>query len=167
MKEYTQEELGELISCPKIITEAERKDLTLDRGHWRKRLILLSEDGKYKFSVFLRKADDFADDFSVGLIFHPKDEKESLVLFRCNGPHEKTEDPALLKKDHFGYHIHKGKAEWINDGDREPKSSGLTKEYASFEESVYYFVQFTGIKNAKDYLKIEKPMPLFDNPGRE
>jgi hypothetical protein len=33
-RRYTQQEIDDLIACPKVVSEAPRRDMKLDRGHF-------------------------------------------------------------------------------------------------------------------------------------
>ena len=46
---------------------------------------LQSKDGEHDFSVFMRVNQRFPEIFSVGLIYHPKDDPKKICLLRCNG----------------------------------------------------------------------------------
>ena len=67
MKTYTQTEIDELIHCPKVIMDPPRKEMRLDRGSRRNDMGLASENGKRRFSVFMRVNEAFRENFSIGL----------------------------------------------------------------------------------------------------
>ena len=60
MKNYSQQELEEVIICPKSIIEPPLKDMRLERGHFRKDFKLESISDKIKFSAFMRKNEYFS-----------------------------------------------------------------------------------------------------------
>ncbi|OIO97704.1 MAG: hypothetical protein AUJ92_03055 [Armatimonadetes bacterium CG2_30_59_28] len=66
---YTEEDLEQLISCPKRISQAPRREMRTD--------------GKHGFRAFMRHSLEFAEDFSLGLVYVPKDEPGSFCLMRC------------------------------------------------------------------------------------
>jgi hypothetical protein len=70
-----------------VVSEAPKRDLKLDRGHFRSDLRVKSTDAKLEFRVFMRRSEDLPENFSIGLVFLAKDGSGELVLLRCNGPH--------------------------------------------------------------------------------
>ena len=36
-----------------------------------------------EFQVFMRRSDEFPENFSIGLIYQPNDERGEIVLMRC------------------------------------------------------------------------------------
>ena len=87
MKQYTQNELDDLISCEKEIYDPPKQDMREERGSRRNNMGLRSLDGSREFSVFMRINEDFPENFSIGLEYHPQEERGSICLLRCNGPH--------------------------------------------------------------------------------
>lgn len=84
-RRYTQQEIDDLIACPKVVSEAPKRDMKLDRGHLRNDMRLKSTDSKLEFRVFRRRSEDLPENFSVGLAFLAEDGSGELVLLRCNG----------------------------------------------------------------------------------
>lgn len=68
-RRYAQHEIDELIACPKMVSEAPKRDMKLDRGHFRNDMRLKSTNGKLEFRVFMRRSEDLPENFSVGLAF--------------------------------------------------------------------------------------------------
>lgn len=60
---FSNEEIEELIASPKRIIEPPKKEIQLQKGHWRNDMKLHSDDGEYDFSVFMRKNEDFEENF--------------------------------------------------------------------------------------------------------
>jgi len=152
MKKYSQEEIEELIACPKRTSEPPRKEMKAERGSLRNDMELESMDGKMGFSVFMRINEQFPENFSIGLNFIPKDEPGSFCLLRYNGPH--GEHVNMLFEDdhpHFGYHIHKAKAELIDEGMLPEKYAEITETYASYKEALYQFLKTTNIQDVDQY----------------
>lgn len=98
-RRYTQDEIDDLIALPKIVTDPPRRDIRLDRGHQRNDFRLTDGDGKLHFRAFLRRNEDFPENFSIGLVFLPGDVSGELPLLRCNGPHGTTNES--LDPDHL------------------------------------------------------------------
>ena len=64
----TQKEIDDLIACPKVISDAPKRDMKRDRGHLRNDMRLKSADDKFEFSVFMRRNEDLPENFSIGLV---------------------------------------------------------------------------------------------------
>ena len=78
--QLSDQEIEKLINCPKRIIESPKKELQLVNGHWRNDMELQSDDGEYNFSVFMRKNEDFEENFSIGLIYNPRDVRGDIPL---------------------------------------------------------------------------------------
>jgi len=161
VKEYTQEELNSLISCPKIIIEPPKKEMKLERGHLRNQIKLRSKEGEYDFDVFMRILEAFQENFSVGLVYKPKDEPGSFVLFRCNGPHGPFTEISGELTSHFKFHIHRAKKENIEQGLLPEKGGDHTETYASYLQALSYFLKAVNVINADEYFPdIQLPLGL-------
>ena len=75
MDQFTKQEIEDLIHCQKKIIDPPKKEMSLADGHWRNGMNLQSEDGEHDFIVFMRKNEDFEENFAIGLIYLPKDVK--------------------------------------------------------------------------------------------
>ena len=53
-RRYTQQEIDDLIGCPKVVSEPPKREMKLDRGHFRNDMRLKSTDDKLEFRVFMR-----------------------------------------------------------------------------------------------------------------
>jgi hypothetical protein len=51
----TQDEIDSLIGCPKLVFDPPKRDLTLDRGHFRNDMRLKSTNGNLEFRAFMRE----------------------------------------------------------------------------------------------------------------
>jgi len=87
MKVFTDEEIQKLIEMPKRITVRPQRQMQLTYKHYRNNMKLESTDGQFNFSVFMRRSEDFHENFSIGLVYHQKDDPREIHLLRCNGPH--------------------------------------------------------------------------------
>lgn len=76
---YTQEEIDSLIACTKVVSEPPKREMKLDRGHFRNDMRLKSTDGNLEFRVFMRRNEDLPENFSIGLAFVPKDGTGEIV----------------------------------------------------------------------------------------
>jgi hypothetical protein len=84
---YTDEQLKELIDCHKKIVDPP-KYVKLERATFTKKVFGLSSfDDVHDFSGFITQSTKFQENFSIGLIYKPKLERNSIVLLRCNGIH--------------------------------------------------------------------------------
>ena len=121
---YSDELILELLTCEKEIVDAP-KNLREDRGNLKMNFTLRSTDGSYSFYGFIRKNVQFSENFSIGLDYNPKEEKGTVVLLRCNGPHGENK----VHPHHIGCHIHKATAERINKGLKPEGHIEMTTEY--------------------------------------
>jgi len=161
MGRYSQEELRELIECPKTIVYPPRKEMTLDRGHLRNGMRLKSAENKHDFSVFMRQNRDFVENFSIGLVYLPKDGTPEITLIRCNGPHGDVVENALDPVPHRGHHIHLARAENIEAGFEPGKGATLTKDYATFEDALGFFLRKCNVLDAEKYFANIVQLDLF------
>jgi hypothetical protein len=115
-RRYTQQEIDDLIACPKLVSEPPKREMKLDRGHFRNDMRLKSTDDKLEFRVFMRRNEDLPENFSIGLVFLAKDGSGEVVLLRCNGPHGGYNDSFDPGHPHWDYHVHRASAEMIEAG---------------------------------------------------
>lgn len=117
------------------------------RGHMKNNFEVESEDGAYRFFVFIRYNEIFFENFSIGLNYNPREEKGSLLLYRCNGPHGGTR-----QWDHHDRpHIHTAKAEALNQKLNSETKIEPTTHYASWQDALQFFLKRTHIKDAHLY----------------
>jgi hypothetical protein len=160
---FRQDELDALISCPKEISEAPKREMKLSGAHWRNDATLVaSNDLKGEFAMFMRRNEEFPENFSIGLIYHPHDGRGEIMLFRCNGPHGCFNSDFIPTHPHFDYHIHQANENAIEAGYAPEKSAVKTSEYASFEEALQFFVKAVNLnaKDAKQYFPTGTQIPF-------
>jgi len=147
---YNQAEIDALIVCEKIILEPPKRAPRLVGADWRNDMRLAAPGDAGEFLVFMRQSDDFPENFSVGLTYHPKDGRPEIVLLRCNGPHGvyNGSGSADVNHSHWNYHIHKANEKSLEEGFRAEKSAEKTLEYASYNEAVDYFVNLINVRGA-------------------
>lgn len=145
--EYTDEHIEELITCPKEVTDPPPKEMKKERGHWKKSFELESKDGDHRFLAFIRYNDEFIENFSVGLIYNPRERRGKIHLLRCNGPHGGTRE----FDHHDKPHIHKAKPEIINQELNSETYIEVTDRYASWQEALQFFIRRVNIKNAAEH----------------
>jgi len=147
MRELTKERIEYLIQCPKKIVDPPRREMTLGNGHWRNGMTLQSTDGEHAFSVFMRKNEDFEENFSIGLMYSPRETRGDICLFRCNGPH----GPHVSFDHHDRYHVHQAQEETISSGLKAERTAFITEEYASYDDALGYFLRKCNITEAEKY----------------
>lgn len=140
---FTDKLIKELVSCPKKVIDAPR-DFGFGRGSNKTKFLLDSVDGLYSFSGFISKNLTFQENYSIGLIYNPKEEKGKIVLLRVNGPHGPNENAS----HHDGPHIHLPTAARINAG---LKPEGLIETnvtYSTVEDAIQYYIKRVNIISA-------------------
>lgn len=133
--------IHELIVCEKQIIQPPF-ELKQEKGHYRTGFELQSVDGKYFFKAFGRYNAAFNENFSVGLIYIPKQEKGNFEILRCNGPHGEHR----MFPRHINYHIHIASHQAIESGLREDSVIEVTDKYANYEEALRFFVNYVHLK---------------------
>ena len=164
MEEYNQDDIDQLISCPKTILEPPKRELKLVGADWRNDMVLAasSNDLKGRFPVFIRKNEDFPENFSIGLRYVPRDDRGEIILLRCNGPHGNyngTEYDA--RHPHWDYHVHKATQGALAAGKRAESFAEKTSRYASFEEALPFFLAAINLASSD----IEKHFPQSSQAG--
>jgi hypothetical protein len=147
-RSYSQQELDALIACPKVVSEAPKREMSLDRGHFRNDMRVKSVEGDLEFRVFMRRSEDLTENFSIGLAFLPKDGTAEIVLLRCNGPHGGYNDCFDADHPHWEFHVHRATAETIEAGLRPEKPATVNRDFASYQEALQYFLRVTNIIDA-------------------
>ncbi|MSV30082.1 MAG: hypothetical protein EXQ52_15245 [Bryobacterales bacterium] len=74
-----------------------------------------------EFHVFIRRNQDFPENFSAGLAFLPKHGSGEVVLLRCNGPHGEYNAAFDPDHPHSDFHVHRATAGMVEAG-RRPES---------------------------------------------
>jgi hypothetical protein len=160
---YTQEQLEGLIACPKKITVPPKKQMAAERGSRRNGMELVSTDEKHRFRAFMRINEEFHENFSIGLEYLPAEPGGAVCLIRCNGPHEGVDGSGPggtgTPNHHFGYHVHRARADNLENGLRAERGAEPTKEYGSYAEALRYFLKTCGVQGAEEYFPVE-PSPL-------
>ncbi len=99
--------------------------------------------------IFIRRNEDFPENFSIGLRYKPRDGRSAIILLRCNGPHGPFNGGFNPSHEHFHYHIHRASPEAIEAGEAPEKYASKTTEFASYEEALQFFVKIVNL-NATD-----------------
>lgn len=157
----TDELINKLITEEKVIVVPPKKDFKEEFQHLRNDFQLTSIDGVRKYSVFMRKHKEFWENFSIGLVFI-SEEGVSYNLFRCNGNHGEVVVDILNPIPHFNYHTHKITAELLENNINDPKQSEITREYASFEQALNYFLKYVNIQESDKFFPNINQMNIFE-----
>ena len=147
MRTFTDDELAALITCPKQVVDAPRREMRLDGKMKRNDMTLKSTDGKHLFRAFLRQSDEFPENFSVGLMYQPNEEPVSFQLIRCNGQH----GGERVHPHHAVFHVHRCKADDLTAGILEPRHIEQTTAYASFREALSHFCRMIQLERPDDH----------------
>ena len=157
----TEQDIADLIACLKEVVDPPRREMKLEGRMKRNEMTLRSADKKHEFRVFLRQAEEFLENFSIGLVYLPHEEPGELVLIRCNGQHGGTK----MYPHHAVYHVHSIRAEDLNAGIKEPRRIEQTGEYASFAEALRIFCHRINLAEPDQYFPGLVQRRLF--PGEE
>ena len=136
---------------PKVVSEPPKREMKLDRGHFRNDMRLKSTDDKVEFRAFMRRSEDLPENFSVGLAFLPQDGTGEVLLLRCNGPHGGYNDSFDADHPHWDFHVHRASADMIEVGQRAEKAAAVNRDFASYEEALQYFLRTTNVTDARTY----------------
>ncbi|MCK6438850.1 MAG: hypothetical protein L6Q71_01455 [Planctomycetes bacterium] len=167
MATLTQQQIDDLIACRKVIVEPPRKEMTEERGSRRNDMRLTSEDRAHVFPVFMRINSTFQENFSAGLDYIVPGERDRICLLRCNGPHGEHVNEFLDEPDHHvTYHIHTAKAELLEQQKLPERYADITKEYATFEEALRYFLKRCNIAGWEEHFPAIARRSLFDGKGK-
>ncbi len=155
-KNYSQEEIDNLIQCEKTITDPPKRVMILESGHYRNNMKLVSSDQSHEFEVFIRVNKDFSENFSIGLIYVPHDGSGSLPLIRCNGCHGEHYNGG---QEHFiAYHVHLAKEDNLAEGLNPLKYAEIINDYATYQDALAYFIKRCNILN------YQKHFSFLNNP---
>lgn len=141
-------QIDALVSEPKQVTDRKpAADYRLDRGSYRCDLELESiGEPKHRFAVFVRRHAEFAENFSIGLMYrsdHPR--FRTVTLVRYNGPHGES---SYSEDGHFSRpHIHYMRESELNRGHSvpQPRCRELTDRFTTFDQALNCFFTDTNI----------------------
>lgn len=169
MKEWTQSEIDALLACPKRITTNPRRQMLSERGSKRNGMDLESVDGQHRFRAYMRINETFHENFSIGLEYIGAEPGGGFHLIRCNGPHEGTATTGPSSPSHHaGYHVHRARADNLEQGFRAERGAEMTNEYGSYREALAYFLRVCGIQGGDAHFKDDLetlPYPETDHGG--
>ena len=148
-----------LIKCKKIVTKKPQSEMYEDKQHpinLRNEFECKSEDGCYKFSVFMRKSSMLDSMFSIGLRVESrlaegeKPENIGLTLLRCNGFHY-HKNSVRNTAEMNGYHIHILEDQQFLCGKDRPIDADTTVEYDTFHTALHHFLSLCNIHDRERY----------------
>jgi len=151
---FTNELIAELISCPKRLTEAP-KVVAPRKSSSKTEFRMESQDGKYSFGGYITQNSSFQENFSIGLIFYPREEKGRFCLLRCNGLHGEH-----ISAPHHSYcHQHTVDADDLNNGIKVERYISRVG-YATVEDAIQYYIRHIN-------LRVEDRQKYFPPPGSQ
>jgi hypothetical protein len=129
--------IAELLAMPKRIKNRNAREVA-DAKHWRRDYNAVGTTVDEEFTVFTRQHREMLEDFSAGLIWHPK-AGEAVILMRCNGAsHRHTNH---IEGSAFGagnYHVHVATERYINSGKNPEHYAEITNGYATIEGALHH-----------------------------
>lgn len=157
----TDREIENWLNLPKKIIRPPKRELISRQGSLRNDFECESIDGNERFRVFIRILEILQEDFSIGLD-HIDQQGKSLCLMRCNGKHgyHRNHQADAIPFDDF--HIHLATAEAIAKGESPEQFAEPTKEYATWQDALFYFVKRACIQDADRYFPFLKQPGLFN-----
>ena len=173
MAEYTQVEIERLISCPKNVQDPPRRQgpKLVDADYRNDMKLAASNQGPEnpapgEFTVFMRQSEDFPENFSIGLTYHPNDGRQEITLVRCNGKHGIFNSRTNFNPDHahWDFHIHRADAALLDVGFKAEKIAQKTTEYASYEEALPFFLKMINLddRDVERYFPSEAQSNFFE-----
>lgn len=139
---YTDDELTNLIACAKRVSVPPKREMRVLGQMFRNDAELESLDGNHTFRAYMRQSRQFAENFSIGLEYRPKDEPASFCLIRCNGRHGGHK----VHPHHLHCHVHRSQAADVNAGLRVERHIKVTEEYAAYRDALRYFLLVTNVQ---------------------
>ena len=157
-----------LIECKKIITEKPHKEMYPDKRSpvvLRNDFKCKSEDGRYIFSVFMRKSIEMESIFSIGLkidsIIQNDGNKENIdmIIFRCNHKQEHTNH--IANNERFNdYHIHVLEDfQFLQRNDKQLDAKP-TNAYNNYYAALYHFLITCNISGYENYFPEARQLSL-------
>lgn len=153
---FTDKLIQELISCPKRITDSPKQAKGWGSQSTKKEFWMESVDGSHKFKGYINQNTNFPENFSIGLVFYPKDERGRVCLLRCNGPHgDNKEAPEW----HLKCHIHTVLAKDIDDGIKKERHIVDAPYAPSIQDAIEYYIKRVNLDAADRRKYFPPPSP--------
>ncbi len=143
---FSDPEIHELIACEKTISDPPARALKLVGADWRNNAKLNSAAYPHGvFFMFMRRNEDFPENFSVGLQYQPNDGRTEITLLRCNGKHGIFTGLGDAQHPHWDFHIHTASESAQDAGFAPEKYAAQSTAFASYEQAVQHFVRMVNI----------------------
>lgn len=162
----TDSDIMDLLHCPKEITSHARKDMMIENASERNDMVVQSAKDYYTepqiFKIFIRRSVFLPEDFSIGLIWLPKNNNR-IILLRYNGRH------GLNRSVHHQRvpHIHHLNAQDIQMEKYDPHHAAETDRFHSLEDALPLFLKECNIIDGeKDFPQLQE-ISLFDTKGED
>lgn len=152
--------INKLINCEKRITEFP-SNFQIQSNRRQKVFRLESTDMAYCFKAFYKINETFEENFSVGLIYTPRD-SSNILLVRFNGPHGPVYNKDGNNPYHSTYHSHRTTAYTLLEGLKDGSVVEENQQYSTHQEALGYFVKYVNIINAKEHIKFPSEQLEFD-----
>ena len=154
--DISEQQLHDLITCPKEIISKPRKEFLCSNGCRRNDFTAKSSTNQ-SFRIFMRQNLRLPEDYSIGLIWECQENQEDIILCRFNGPHGGNKKVAT----HFVTHIHELNLELAKEDVFKESTVKETHDYATFTDAIYAFCEYCHIKGAIRYFPTAYSQSLF------
>lgn len=133
----SDDRIAELIAMPKRVQNPNARDIP-DARHLRRDYKAAGSIVDEEFTVFVRQHREMLEDFSVGLIWHPK-AGDAVILMRCNGAgHRHTNHIEGSEFSAGNYHVHLATERYIDSGRNPEHYAEVTTSYATVEGALHH-----------------------------
>lgn len=158
----TENFLKALIHCKKEIIEHPKKAMKEINNSKRNDFTAISDKSVFtkpqKFTIFIRQSCEFAEDFSIGLIWKPEGYPYGIILVRFNGAHGKNRGIEHQRIPH----IHELTLLDIQNQKYDPHQVVETKSYINIDDAILKFMRYCNIIDwERDFPHLPE-MSLFD-----
>lgn len=146
--------LEELITAKKHLLGSPKKKMIVERQFKRNDFDAYSPAVDEKFHVFMRQNTNLPENYSIGLLWNRKND-ESVILFRCNGPHGGNAN----SPHRFITHTHRLNLKEAEKDNFIETDTRETDEFSTFEDAALFFFSYCGF----DTVEMQKYFPFIYN----
>ena len=149
----------EIIDCPKTITRKRKPDFPLDNRSYRMDIDLECDLPGINLVMFLRRSQEFAEDFSVGLRLKTPNPiiEYTIVLYRNQGPHGAQSPDLTMRTLHNDYHCHFYSEDDLFYRRKTPSlKNKQTAGFSSFEGAVVNFLTTCNVSDPNNIFREER-----------
>ena len=134
--QLSDETIGSLLAEQKVLPEdfLAHAKLRYKHGHKEFEREITGEKGS-AFRLVLRQSESNPLDFSIILLYLPKDSSQQFRLRRHNGKSHEHTNP-LEKNTFYGFHIHTATSRYQQSGHREDTYAEETNRYADYHGAI-------------------------------